>query len=559
MAADVAVILKRWDAMKQVRLQHEQQWQQICDYFLPKSTLTVGKQFNELRSRRVSSSVPQTALRNCAALLLGYSIDHTRPFLKPNVERGLVSAGRSTNLSAESTDYLDTLQWQIFDRMMLPQSGFIAAASRVAMELPAYGTAIQWIGRKRGFGPRFQARPLRACWIAENADGEIDTVYYAYRQPAWRVLALYPEAASIDKIVKAAAGKDGESADVELLHVCEPRRGGKAGNPGEGKPFADLVIAWEHKAVLTEAGYDSFPFQVPRLGVEDGSPYGSGLAWRALPDAKVLNHMQEMTELGLELRVMPPTMTPGRLFGKPLDRRPGANNVYDTSALGFMDARNAIQRLDVAGDVNLGVEYMSMLAQNVERALSVDWMRLLANPNMTATQTLEIRDQQLRGMASLVPGLDREWFGAGADRIMAVMGEEGLLAAPPEDLAGLEVDWDYAGPLAIAQQRGLVDVATRLVELQRMALEADPTAMAVVAVEEGLRTAAEALGAPPAMLIPRETVEGMRAAKQAQQEQAAQQQAMMAQAGALRDGAQGVASLAQAGAAGGGGDAGLAA
>lgn len=543
MAADPKQIMRRWDELKAERLQHESQWQQIADYFLPKSTLTIARAANELRSRRVTSSVPQTALQNCSALLMGYSIDWTRPFLKPNVERGLVTAGRSLALDAGSIDYLDTLQWQVYDRMMLPQSGFVSAAARVALELPAFGTGIQWIGRKRGFGPKFQARPLRACWIAENDEGEVDTVYFGFRLPAWRVVMKYPEAKAIKKIADLVEDPKKAGTLVELLHVVEPREGGQAGRIAGNKPWAEVIFAWEFEAVVKESGYDSFPYQVPRLGVEDGSPYGQGLAWRALPDAKVYNSLHEMVELGLEQKVLPPVMTPANLFSGPLDRRPGAVNNYDTSALGFMSARDAFQKLDITGDVVVAVEYLRNIEMNIERALKVDWMRMLSNPNMTATQTMEIRDQQLRVMSSLIPGVDREWFGAGADRVLAVMGEEGLVGAPTDQLSGMEVDWDYAGPLAIAQQRGQVDVVRSLIEAQRMALEADPDSIAVLNVEEGIRTVHEAMGGLPSLLIPREVVEQKREARAAQKAAEETDRQAMAAATALRDAGQGAANL----------------
>ena len=535
--------MRRWEELKAERLQHESQWQQIADYFLPKSTLTIARAANELRSRRVTSSVPQTALQTCSALLMGYSIDWTRPFLKPNVERGLVTAGRSLALDAGSIDYLDTLQWQVYDRMMLPQSGFVSAAARVALELPAFGTGIQWIGRKRGFGPKFQARPLRACWIAENDEGEVDTVYYGFRLPAWRVVQTYPEAAKVAKIAELVADDKKAGTLVELLHVVEPRKAGAMGRAATQKPWADVVLAWEHNAVIQEGGYDGFPYQVPRLGQEDGSPYGQGLAWRALPDAKVYNSLHEMMELGIELKVLPPTMMPANLFSADLDRRPGAPNYYDTSALGFMSARDAFQQLNIAGDVAIAVEYLREIAMNIERALKVDWMRMLSNPNMTATQTMEIRDQQLRVMSSLIPGVDREWFGAGADRVLAVMGEEGLVGAPTDQLAGMEVDWDYAGPLAIAQQRGQVDIVRSLIDMQRSVLEADPQAIPVLAMDEGIRTAAEAMGALPGLLISREVwAEKMEARQRQQQAEETDRQAQAA-AVALRDAGQGAASL----------------
>ncbi|HYE47299.1 MAG TPA: portal protein [Caulobacter sp.] len=540
----VKSVLRHWDLLKQARMPHESQWQEVVDYFMPKSSAMLKPGPNELRSRRVTSSVPQTALARSAALVMGWSVDPTQPFLGANVERGLAMAGRRLRLGAEALDYLQDLEWQVFDRMMLPQSGFMESASRITLELVGFGTAVQWIGRRQGFGPRFSSRPLRACWIEVNQDGEVDTLFYGFRLPAWRCAEIYPEAAKVDGIAKLLADEKKEATDVELIHVVRPRRGGERGAIATRKPFEELVVAWEHKAIVQERGYDSFPFQVPRISPETDSPYGVGRAWRTLPDAKAYNVLQEAVEMAVELRVLPPVMTPTNIFGGPMDRRPGAVNEFDTAALGFMSAKEAFQVLNLGGDPFVGAEWMDRLAGNIERGLDVDWMRMLANPNMTATQTLEIRDQQIRLLSSLVPGIDRGWFGLGADRMLEIMVESRMVRQPPDELAGQDVDWDYRGPLAIAQRRGQFETVQRLLALQEMAAKADPTQPGVVAMEEAFRGAADALGAAPGMLKTREAYAAEVEAR-AQQAQAAEtdRQAMAATT-ALRDGAQGLASLA---------------
>ena len=545
MADDPRVYLSRWDDMKQVRAEHDARRQMICDVFLPGKSMTIPATPGALMGRTLSSSVPQTALRNHAALLVGYLVDNTRPFLLPNVEGGLVASGRQPELSDDSRAWMDTVAWQMFDRMMLPKSGFLAATSRISIEIAAFGMGVQWIGHKRGFGPRFQARPVRACWIAENEDGEVDTLYYNYALTPRVLASAFPDALLNDSLARrAAADKPGDY--VQLLHIVEPRRGGKAGRIGEQKPFTDIIMAIDEKLILKEEGWDSFPFQVPRVGNEDGSIYGSGPAWIALPEALVYNYIQEMTELGLEKRVMPDTFVPLGLFGGPLDRRTGAVNFFDPSALGFLNAKDILQQFQQGGDVNLGVEYMQYLAGNIERVFFTDWMRNLSNPNMTATQVLEIRDMQLRGMSSLVPSLDREWFGRSADRIMEIMAVARSLPAAPRELAGLEVDWDYGGPLAIAQRRGEYDIVAKLIDLAKGAAEIDEEAASVLSIEEGLRAAAEALAAPPSLIRSRSWMAERRAAAQQEKQDAATAQQMAMEAQTLRDGAQGVETLTRA-------------
>lgn len=537
---------RRFDEMKAHRLPREGEWQQIADHFTPRKDFSCVQRPNELRRRRLTSSVPAVSLRNSAAMLVSYMIDPTQPFITPNAENSLVAAGRSTRLGAASTDFLDNMGWGIHQRMMRPKSGFLASAARLSVELWAMGTGVQWIGHKRGFGPIYLTRPLRSCWIASNSDGIVDTLYYQFTMPLWRVMQRFANARYVDKW-RDAAGDEGKQRQlITILHTVEPRLNGEKGGPKERKPFAEKYVCLEDKALLEENGYDSFPYAVPRLEVEDGSDYGTGRCWYALPDAIGLSTLQQGVENAVDLKVQPPVMMPKRMFGKPLDRRPGAINAFDSGQLGFMSAREAFQTIDIAGDIGVGLNYHDRLVQNIESAMLVDWMRLRETGNVTAEEIVERRNLRVGIMSAHVPGIDRDWMGVAADRTAEIMMAEGDLGDPPTELAGAEVDWDYGGPLARAQRQRQTEAFDRMFQRAMAVRELDPAAPYVLNIAEGLRACAEAEGLPVGTLRAREDVQDMIEAEQERQEQAQQMEALQQGATALRDGAQGVASLAGA-------------
>ena len=540
----ITLTARTFDDMKSHRLHRESEWQQIADHFLPRKDFSMVQRRGDLRRRRLTSSVPAVSLRNSAAMLVSYLIDPTNPFITPNAENSLISSGRSTRLGASATDFLDNMRWGIHSRMMRPASGFLSSAARLSIELWAFGTGVQWIGHKRGFGPIYQTRPLRSCWIACNGDGIVDTLYYQFQLPLWRVLRDYENARYVDKWRDASDTKLKEM--VTILHTVEPRQDGQKGGPKERKPWSERYICLEEKAILREGGYDSFPYAVPRLEVEEGSDYGTGRCWYALPDAIGLSVLQQGIENAVDLKVSPPIMRPMKMFGKPLDRRAGADNQYNPGQLGFMSARDAFQKIDVAGDVGVGLQYRGDLVQAVESAMLVDWMRLRETGNVTAEEIVERRNLRVGIMSAHVPGIDRDWMGVTADRTAEIMMAEGDLGDPPRELAGATVEWDYAGPLARAQMQRQAEAFDRMFERANRAKELDPSAPYVLNIQEGLRACAEAEGLPIGTLRPREEVEALTEAENDRAEQAEQMQAVQMGAGALRDGAQGVASLAGA-------------
>jgi hypothetical protein len=544
MAANVKAILRTWEDLKAIRQPREASWQMCADYFMPNKDFSTQARPSEIIRRRIVSSLGPRILSRGSGLAVAYLIDQASPFIGPNVKHALVRAGRSSSLSSASIDYLGRLEYSIFDAQMMPKSGYISSISRAVLEAFLFGNGVQWIGRQRGFGPKYQMRPFRSCWFAENEDGDIDTLYFRYQMPAWRVCARWPDMARQNEQLWEKGGDEKRCQElVTLLAAVEPRAGGRMGAVATQKPFQYVLLAVDHQQVLEESGYDSFPYAVARLNVEEGSAYGTGQAWHALPDILAYNQFQQLMEKAAAGRADPILFTPGRLFPKGLDRRNGAVNRYDPTALGFQRLQEAIQRLEISGDPVAPANVMDALRRDAEEIFYVDWMSLNDGVQKTAEEIRDRRDLRLRAMSSLVPSIDRDLIGKGADRTLEIMAEEGLIPPPPEELGGMEVGWDYKGPLAMMQQRGQFEAVDRLYDLALKAIQLDPNAAHVLMVSEGLRVAADALGPPGGVLRSREDFDKLmdslaeKAANDKTMEQAQQG------ATALRDGAQGLAAL----------------
>lgn len=543
MAANVADIKRNWEHLKTLRLPHEERWRLCAEYFTPQKNMNVAQVPGELIKRRVTSSIGPRVLSRGSALLVAYLLDMGRPFISPNVDGAMVQAGRTLNLDAEQQDYLDTVAWRMFDAMLRPKSNYWSSTSRVAVELYAFGTGIRWTGRKRGFGPKYQHRALRSCWIDQNEDGEVDTVYYRYTLPIWRAVKRFPKLLDCEKIAKKNADAKQQLEEITLLQAVEPRENGRVGASSDNKPYLDCTIAPDFDAIAEETGYDSFPFSVARLNVEEGSPYGVGLAWFALPNVMAINAFRQGVEMATWLRVLPPILKPKRLFPKPLDQRPGAINSYDAVGLGFQNLRDAFHKLDIAGDPNAGANWIRDLTQEVEEIFFIDWMSLSDGVQKTAEEIRDRRDLRLRAMSALVPAVDRDLIGRDADRTLDCLIAEGLIPPPPASLSGANVEWDYKGPLAMLQQRSLVDAIGMAFDLALKGKQLDENTPVVVAIDECVRSACEALGLSPGNIRSRAEIEKQKEAL-AQAANDAHEAALAAQAGTtLRDGGNGIAAL----------------
>ena len=536
-------LMRQFDGMKSARVDFDRKWQMASDHILPRRDFSVTQRPNQLRPHRVTSSVATNANTRFAALVLTYLIDPTRPFLAPNVKRGLVAAGRSTNLDDDALDYLSAVQWDIFSHMTLERAKLMVRLNSMLKEYGCFGNGVLWTGRKRGFGPYFNVRPIQACWWSENEEGDIDTLFFKLMLPVWRVFQRWPEARAVWK-----AGDDDDRSELELTPIvlaCRPRLGGVRGAVAEAKPFAYIAYSEEKKAILERSGYDSFPYAVFRYDPMPGNAYSEGPGCQVLPDVMVLNHLQEAIENAASQKASPPLAMPARMFSKLLDRRPGAVNLYNAAGLGLARADQAILKLDFTGDVQQAVEFKKTLIDDIELGYFTDWMRLREAGDMTAEEVGERRDLRLRGMSSIVAGLGQPMTSLG-DRALEIMNEEALLAPAPPQLARVDVDWEYAGPLALAQLRGNAQSILQLVNAQALVAKADPDAADAVDLEECMRILAEALAAPPNATRSRAVVKQRAAARAqaAQQQQDVQNAALAAKA--ANDGTGAIGNLAGA-------------
>jgi hypothetical protein len=534
--------LQHFETCRLQRTDFDVKWQLVGDYQLPRRDFSVVPRPGQLWPHKVVSSVATNAGARMAALVLTYWFDLTRPNLLPNVKYGLAVQGRDTGIDDAGIGYLSKLAWNVSDHMLRPKAKLLVKMDAALREFVHFGCGVMWTGRRRGFGPFYNNRPLSACWWSEDDEGVIDTLFYRMKLPLYRVFQRWPHAEGL------WPEQHGEPAPSEMefqdiLMACKPRPGGRAGAVPEAKPWAMRVIAEQKNALLEESGFDSFPYQVFRYGPQAGQVYAEGPGCQVQPDVMVLNHLCEAIEDVASQRAKPPLATPVRMFGKTLDRRAGALNAYNPSALGLQKANEAIIKMDFTGDPTEAIALKESLIQDIEMGFFVDWLRLRDNGDVTAEEIRERRDMRLRGMSSIVAHLADPSSSMG-DRSMEIMVQEGQIEPGPPSVAGANVEWEYAGPLQIAQLMGNVQAVLQLINARGLVAEQDPSAARAVDLEECLRVIHEGLAAPTTTLVPAAKVQQEREAMQQEQQQQADAQKAQAVAGAVKDAGAGVSDLA---------------
>ena len=552
-------LLVHWDQHKQARLPREGKWQEVADFCdLAESFVDDGGavivQGGPSTTRKVYTGVGILNSKRLAALLVAYSVNMVRPFLTGSIETPAdMSAGFlvQSQLDDTSKGYLDSLSWQLHGEQMRPKSNFLTATAKAMRDFINYGPGIKYSTLNARGEARFMQYSVKNCWFAVNDEGEVDTLYRRSFYRLDRLLEVFPAAVGNKAIseLKDRADKDnGVSRSlVEVVHAVEPREGGKIGGPSSSLPFASVFFLPKYDGyVVKEEGFNTFPYSVARNDPTEDNPYGVGIAEAALADLRTLNHYHAGIENNLDLINEPPLMYLNGIFDK-FSFDAGALTSVDPFAVGMASLKDAVLPVNVAGNVAPAMSYVDRMELRIGEFFFTDWMKLRENGNMTATEVNERRDLRIRSMSSLVPGLDRDMFGNEADRIMELKARRRLLPSPPPALANKFISWDYAGPLADAMRANQTDVLGKLFSLWQSLIEQAPQIADIIDIDSLVRTWADGQGVEPGILRSKADAARLTAAREAQAAQEKQQQALQTGATALRDSAQGIATLANAG------------
>lgn len=542
----VEEVVRRFESVKGERGNWEQHWQEIGDYVIPRrgdfvghgAGLSVGQSGGRKRTEKIFDGTAPWALEQLASGLHGML---TGPAVRWFVLRAQDDALNEVDAVQRWLEVASDRLYALFNG---PKGNFSAQAHELYLDLAAFGTAVMLVDDQGPDGAlRFQTRHLGECHVAENAHGRVDTLYREFQFTARQAVQFFGERTPA---VIASAVEATPQRRFTFLHAVFPR-GDMPGNRalGKNKPWASLYLSLEPKEMISEGGFDEFPYLVPRWSKLTGERYGRSPAMTVLPDIKMVNAMTRTVIIGAQKQIDPPLLAPSDGFLNPIRTTPGGINYYDALAQRGPDA---IKPLLTGGQPGLGLDLIQAVQQAIVRGFHVDWLTLRDSPQMTATEVLQRRDERLRLLGPVVSRMQAEFQGPLIDRSLKILerqslpfwaeGLDGPLPLPPEEMREQELEVDYVTPIGQAQKAVQVESMSRVIEGVERLSAFDQSLPGLVDAEAAVREIADIYNAPMDMLRAPEALAAIRQqqAEQAQAEQAASLNAE--QAGAARDLAQ---------------------
>lgn len=506
----VATLDRRYQDLSNSRTNWEKHWQELADYMLPrKADITKKRTQGDKRTDLIFDGTAIHAVELLASSLHGMLTSPSTPWFSMRYRNPGLQRNDAANEWLEIC--LDQM-YQHFNR-----SNFQQEVHELYYDLVVFGTAAIYVdGDKDGL--RFAARHIAEICISEDAEGRVDTVYRKFKMTARAMAQRFGEDG-----LPTAVLKDVEKEpynEHEIVHAIYPRPDAK-GRAAKNKPVASVYYHKATKFLLSESGFDEFPFMVPRFVKDSVSTYGRSPSMTALPDVKMLNKMSETTIRAAQKQVDPPLMAPDDGFMLPIRTTPGSLNFYRAGT------RDRLEPLQIGANNPLGLNMEEQRRNAIRQAFYVDQLLLSQGQAMTATEVLQRNEEKMRLLGPVLGRLQSELLQPLISRSFALLLRAGLLPAAPEELQGQDIDIEYVSPLAKAQKLTDLQSMLRGFEVMMQVAEIAPV-MDYLDTDRLVQYLVEVTGIPARVIRSDDEVKKIRRQQaQAQAQQAQMQQQMM--------------------------------
>lgn len=505
----VSKIDRRYNDLSNSRSNWESHWQELADYMLPrKADITKKRTKGDKRTDLIFDGTAIHAVELLASSLHGMLTSPSTPWFSLRYRNPQLQKNDAAN---EWLELCVDQMYQAFHR-----SNFQQEIHELYYDLVVFGTGAIFLEGKDN-ALRFATRHIAEICIAENSDGVVDTVYRKFKMTARAIEQQFGRDNLPAKIMKDSDKEPYK--EHEIIHAVYPRPDAK-GRGAKNKPFASVYYDKATKALLSESGFDEFPFMVPRFVKDSVSVYGRSPSMNALPDVKMLNKMSETTIRAAQKQVDPPLMAPDDGFMLPIRTTPGSLNFYRSGT------RDRLEPLQIGANNPLGLNMEEQRRNAIRQAFYVDQLLLSQGQQMTATEVLQRNEEKMRLLGPVLGRLQSELLQPLISRAFALLLRSGLLPPAPEELQGQDIDIEYVSPLAKAQKMTDLQSMLRGFEVMMQVAEIAPV-MDYLDTDRLVQYLVETTGIPARVIRSNEEVRKIRREQQrAAEAQAAQQQAL---------------------------------
>ncbi len=558
-------LASRREALLNERSTWEADWKVLAKHFLPRKCRLEreGGQANQGGLRGgVLDSTGILAMRDLAAGLHGGMTSPARPWFKLSLEDSDLSKSKAVR------EWLDEIEKRM--RSMLHRSNFYNAIHHVYGELGAFGSAFMFALADSGAGVRFMPLTVGEYCLDANEHGRVDTVFRSVDMTLRQIMRRFPAERIPDWMHGMFERQANWNERFTVVHAVFPRRdrftgtlaeppreGGSSsrGNPGAPRPdghdlpFASVyyleggsgasgrggAYSGSGPAVLSEAGFRSFPGFGPRWDVTGADVYGRSPGMDVLPDSVLLQQMVSSMLQALHKEINPPMVAPEDL--KSINLLPGGANFVNSTGGGGQAVYPAVQiRHNIQGTQQaiLGIR------EQVREGLFNNLFRMMLGSDRRQITAREVAAKEEEKLILIGPVLERlhdELFIPLINRVFDLMLDADYVPDPPKEMQDQPMRVEFVSVLAQAQKMAATSAVEQLAGFVGQSARLFPEALDAINPDKVIDAFAEYTGVEAGILRGQDEREELRSARKQQEAQARQMQQDMAGMDMLQKGA----------------------
>jgi hypothetical protein len=514
-------VLARKGQMASERSGFEAHWDEIIDYMRPDAPRTGGRtgMSGEKTRHKVVDSAGEMAGELLASALHGALTNPATDWFGLRPEDDRLEDRDDVAISCEDA----TKDMLVMFRS--PTARFTPAVHETYLDLVFMGIGHLFMADRRlnnAHPVSFQPRPVSEMYVAEDADGQVDTWARDFQLTA-RQAAAMPGWKPSEQIRAAANDALKQDEKFDFVQMIMPRRDRYGAKGKAGMPVRNCIVSVRDAAFVYEGGFEESPMVSPRWSKRAGETYGRGPGMKALPDVKMMQRIGLATIGGAELTIQPPLMIPDDgIFGPVRLTRGGLTTVRQEMLTG---AGSPIRPIVTNAQVDIGLEFSKRVRANVEMAFYSHLIQINQDYRMTATQVLEISERVMQALGPMLGRIQSEFLGPLIDRVFAMMLRAGNFNFPAI-LDGQPLKIEYVSPIVRAQQLNEAQSILRAMAAGQQIAAMDGTVVDNYDLDAIVRRVSILYGMPRSQLRADAKVVEIRKARQQASEQIAQRQAL---------------------------------
>lgn len=443
-----AQIVKEFKEISNYRGNFETHWQEIAQRMIPNE----APYFNAFgQSRTQGEKRTQFVFDSTAAIALGRFAAIMDSLLTPRNQKWhrITSSDKNLMKQRDVQVYYDTVNDLLFHYRYSPHANFSAQNQKNYRALGAYGTGSLFIDElTQSRGIRYRYIHLAQIYFQENHQGIVDKAMRYFPMTARQAYQKWGDAVGDELKEKASIGS---TQEYWFIHCVKPREDLDVTRADfKGMTYVSYYVAVQSQILLSESGYNTFPYAISRYEQFDNEVYGRSPAMDVLPSVKTLNEMKKAMLKQSHRITDPVLLAHDDTVVDAFNLRPGSINAGGVTA----DGRPLIHALPT-GNLQVGREEMDDERKSINDAfLSSIFQILTESPQMTATEVMERTREKAILLAPTIGRQQSEYLGPMIDREIDLLSRQGLLPPMPQALVEAKGHYktEYDSPLTRAQR-----------------------------------------------------------------------------------------------------------